>query len=109
MGYTMKTNIPGLLGLNEEHSTLDTPVFEKNLSSKTWGYADMDRTMRRGEAWFDSNNVYHQPDKSKPINKYARIGDGMLVKNTIIPVGHAASPVEKDVYNKTKKHPVKLS
>ena len=104
----MKTNISGLLGLNEEHSTIDTPVFEKNLGSETWGWADMDRTitinkklndqqkadavehenehvlqMRSGEAWFDGNNVYHHPDKSEPIQTYARVGDGMIVKNNI--------------------------
>jgi len=134
MGYKMKTNIPGLLGLNEEHSTIDTPVFEKNLSSKTWGWADMDRTitinkklndqqkadavehenehvlqMRSGEAWFDGNNVYHHPDKSKPIQSYTRVGNGIIVKNNIIPLGHPKSPVEKDVYKKTGKTPTQLT
>ena len=104
----MKTNIPGLLGMNEEHSTLDIPVFEKNLG-KAWGYADMDRTvtinsklnedqkeeavkheklhvmqMKKGEAWFDSNNVYHQPKKDEPVQVYPRVGNGMIVKGEVI-------------------------
>jgi len=133
MGYTMKTNIPELLGLNEKHSTPDTPVFEENLGG-AWGYANMDRTihinsklsdsqkekavehekehvlqMRSGEAWFDSNNVYHQPDKSEPIQTYKRIGNGILVKGKVIPNGHSENPIEKPVYNKTGHKPTKLS
>ena len=129
----MKTNIPGLLGLNEEHSTPDIPVFEKNLGG-SWGYADMDRTvhinsklnekqkkeavdherehifqMRSGEAWFDSNNVYHHPNKSEPIQTYKRIGNGILVKDKVIPNGNLQNPIEKPVYNKTGFKPTKLS
>jgi hypothetical protein len=133
MGYTMKTNIPGLLGINEELSTPDVPVFEKNLG-KAWGYAKMDRTidinsklndkqkkdahehellhvmqMRSGEAWYDNNNVYHHPDKSKPIQVYQRIGGGMLVNGKIIKVGDPNNPIEKPIYNKTGKHAAKIS
>jgi hypothetical protein len=133
MGYTMKTNIPGLLGLNEEHSTPDIPVFEENLGG-AWGYANMDRTihinsklndsqkekaveheqehvmqMRKGEAWFDNNNVYHQPDKSKPIQTYKRVGNGILVKGKVIPNGHSENPIEKSVYNKTGYKPTNLT
>jgi len=133
MGYKMKTNIPGLLGLNEDHSTPDTPVFESNLGN-AWGYANMDRTihinskltdqqkekavehekehvlqMRKGEAWFDNNNVYHQPDKSKPIQTYTRVGNGILVKGKVIPNGHPNNPIEKPVYSKTGYKPTKLS
>ena len=129
----MKTDIPGLLGINEELSTPDIPVFEKNLGG-AWGYTNMDRTihinkklndqqkekaveheklhvmqMRSGEAWFDSNNVYHQPDKSKPIQTYLRIGNGILVKGKVIPNGHSENPIEKPVYKKTGFKPTKLS
>ena len=34
----MKSSIPDMLGMNEEHSTPDVPVFEKDLG-KAWGYA----------------------------------------------------------------------
>ena len=44
MGYKMKSSIPGLLGVNEKHSTPDVPVFEKDLG-ESWGHADMDRTI----------------------------------------------------------------
>jgi len=133
MGYKMKTNISEMLGLNEELSTPDVPVFEENLGG-SWGYANMDRTihinnklnnyqkkkavehekehimqMRKGEAWFDSNNVYHQPDKSKPIQTYKRVGSGILVKGRVIPNGHKQSPIEKPVYNTTGFKPTKLS
>jgi len=133
MGYKMKTDIPGLLGINEEHSTPDTPVFESNLGG-VWGYALMDRTihinkklnekqkekaveherehvlqMRKGETWYDMNKVYHHPDKSKPIQTYLRIGDGILVKGKVIPNGHSENPVEKTVYAKTGYKPTKLS
>jgi hypothetical protein len=133
MGYKMKTNIPGLLGMNEEHSTLDIPVFEKNLG-KAWGYADMDRTvtinsklnedqkeeavkheklhvmqMKKGEAWFDSNNVYHQPKKDEPVQVYPRVGNGMIVKGEVISIGDPENPIEKPIYNKTNYFPTKLS
>ena len=133
MGYKMKTNIPGLLGINEEHSTLDIPVFEKNLGGQ-WGYADMDRTitinsklnekqktdavehekehilqMRKGEAWYDQNNIYHKPKHDEAIQIYKRIGDGMMIKGKVIPNGHKDNPIEKPVYNKTGKTPTKLS
>ena len=129
----MKTNIPGLLGMNEEHSTPDVPVFEKNLG-KAWGYADMDRTvtinsklnedqkkeavkheklhvmqMRKGEAWFDSNNVYHQPKKDEPVQVYPRVGNGMIVKGKVISIGDPKNPIEKPIYNKTNYFPTKLS
>ena len=129
----MKTDIPELLGINEELSTPDIPVFEKNLGG-AWGYTNMDRTihinkklndqqkekaveheklhvmqMRSGEAWFDNNNVYHQPDKSKPIQTYTRVGNGILVKGEIIPNGHPENPIEKPVYKKTGFKPTKLS
>ena len=129
----MKTNISEMLGLNEKLSTPDVPVFEENLGG-SWGYANMDRTihinnklnnyqkkkafehekehimqMRKGEAWFDSNNVYHQPDKSKPIQTYKRVGNGILVKGKVIPNGHEESPIEKPVYNITGFKPTKLS
>ena len=125
----MKTNIPGLLGLNEEHSTIDTPVFEKKLSSKTWGWADMDRTitinkklndkqkadaveheklhvlqMRQGEAWFDINNVYHKPKKDESIQVYPRVGNGMVVKGKVIKLGDPNNPIEKPIYSQTKKY-----
>ena len=129
----MKTNISEMLGLNKELSTPDVPVFEENLGG-SWGYANMDRTihinnklnnhqkkkavehekehimqMRKGEAWFDSNNVYHQPDKSKPIQTYKRVGNGILVKGKVIPNGHEQSPIEKPVYNTRGFKPTKLS
>ena len=129
----MKTNIPGLLGINEEHSTPDVPVFEKNLG-KAWGYADMDRTvtinsklnedqkkeavkheklhvmqMRKGEAWFDNNNVYHQPKKDEPVQVYPRVGNGMIVKGKVISIGDPENPIEKPIYNKTNYFPTKLS
>ena len=65
--------------------------------------------MRRGETWYDMNKVYHHPDKSKPIQTYLRIGDGILVKGKVIPNGHSESPVEKPVYAKTGYKPTKLS
>jgi len=133
MGYKMKTNIPGLLGINEELSTPDVPVFEKNLG-KAWGYADMDRTvtinsklnedqkeeavkheklhvmqMRKGEAWFDSNNVYHQPKKDEPVQVYPRVGNGMIVKGKVMSIGDPENPIEKPIYNKTNYFPTKLS
>ena len=133
MGYKMKTNISGLLGLNEEHSTIDTPVFESNLGN-SWGYANMDRTihinsklndkqkeqafeheklhvlqMRKGDAWFDSNNVYHHPDKSEPIQVYARVGDGIMVKGQKISHGDPESPIEKEIYKQTGVYPTQLS
>ena len=40
----MKSSIPDMLGMNEEHSTPDVPVFEKDLG-KAWGYANLDRTV----------------------------------------------------------------
>ena len=129
----MKTDIPELLGINEKHSTPDTPVFEKNLGG-SWGYADMDRTitinsklnekqkkeavkheklhvmqMRKGEAWFDSNNVYHQPKKDEPIQVYPRVGNGMIVKGKVMKLGDPNNPIEKPVYNKTKFFPTKIS
>lgn len=129
----MKTNIPGLLGINEELSTPDVPVFEKNLG-KAWGYADMDRTvtinsklnedqkeeavkheklhvmqMRKGEAWFDSNNVYHQPKKDEPVQVYPRVGNGMIVKGKVMSIGDPENPIEKPIYNKTNYFPTKLS
>jgi len=133
MGYKMKTNIPELLGINEELSTPDIPVFEKNLGS-AWGYTNMDRTihinkklndqqkekaveheklhvmqMRSGEAWFDSNNVYHHPKKDEPIQVYPRVGNGMIVKGKVMKFGDPNNPIEKPVYNKTKFFPTKIS
>ena len=29
--------------------------------------------MRRGEAWYDNNNVYHKPNLSEPIQVYKRV------------------------------------
>ena len=129
----MKTDIPGLLGVNEKHSTLDIPVFEKNLGSE-WGYADMDRTvtinsklnekqkneavkheklhvmqMKTGEAWFDSNNVYHHPKKDEPIQVYPRIGNSMIVKGKKMEVGDPNNPIEEPIYEKTNFFPTKLS
>ena len=129
----MKTDISGLLGLNEKHSTLDIPVFEKNLGGD-WGYADMDRTitinsklnekqkdeavkheklhvmqMKTGEAWFDSNNVYHQPKKDEPIQVYPRVGNSMIVKGEKIAIGDPKNPIEKPIYDKTGFFPTKLS
>ena len=129
----MKTDIPGLLGINEKHSTPDTPVFEKNLGG-SWGYADMDRTitinsklnekqkeeavkheklhvlqMRKGEAWFDENNVYHHPKKDEPIQVYPRVGGGMLVKGKVMKLGDPNNPIEKPIYDKTKFFATKIT
>ena len=127
-GYKMKTNIPSLLGLNEELSSLDIPVFEKNLPGSAGGWADMDRTiiinsklnkkeksdvvehekehvlqMRKGEAWYDSNNVYHKPNLGDPIQTYKRVGDHwMAVNGKIIALGDKNNPIEKPIYNKTE-------
>ena len=65
--------------------------------------------MRKGEAWFDSNNVYHQPKKNEPIQVYPRIGNGMIVKGEIMKVGDPENPIEKPIYNKTNYFPTKLS
>ena len=129
----MKTDIPGLLGINEKLSTPDVPVFEKNLGN-SWGYADMDRTvtinsklnedqkkeavkheklhvlqMRTGEAWFDNNNVYHHQKKDEPIQVYPRVGNGMIVKGKVMKLGDPNNPIEKPVYSKTGYKPTKLS
>ena len=45
MGYKMNSTIPDLLGINEELSTYDVPVFEKNMPEKVWGTANMDKTI----------------------------------------------------------------
>jgi hypothetical protein len=132
MGYKMKNSIPGLLGINEKHSTPDTPVFEKNLG-ESWGYADIDRTitinknlnekqkadavehekehinqMRSGRSWYDQNNVYFKPNKNEPVQVYKRVGDKMIVKGNAMDVGHPDNPIEKEVYNKTKVYPTKI-
>ena len=127
-GYKMETNIPSLLDLNEELSSLDIPVFEKKLVGSAGGWANMDRTiiinsklnkkekadvvehekehvlqMRKGEAWYDSNNVYHKPNLGDPIQTYKRVGDHwMVVNGKIIALGDKNNPVEKSIYNKTK-------
>lgn len=128
----MKKNISGLLGLNEEHSTPDTPVFEKDLGN-TWGYAEMDRTitinsklnkkqkadavehekehilqMRSGRSWYDNNNVYFKPKKDEPIQVYKRIGDKMIVKGNAMDIGDPKNPVEKEVYEKTGVYATKI-
>ena len=128
----MKSSIPDMLGMNEEHSTPDVPVFEKDLG-KAWGYANLDRTvtinsklnedqkeeavkheklhvmqMRKGEAWFDSNNVYHKPTKGSPILKYKRIGDKMLVGGKAMHVGDPKNPIEKEVYEQTGEYPTPI-
>jgi hypothetical protein len=132
MGYKMKNSIPGLLGINEKHSTPDTPVFEKDLG-ESWGHADMDRTitinknlnekqkadaveheklhvlqMRSGRSWFDGNNIYHKPKKDEPIQAYKRVGDNMIVKGNAMKVGDPENPVEKEVYSITKKFATKI-
>ena len=125
MGYKMRSSIPEILGINEELSTPDVPVFEKNLG-KAWGYAKMDRTieinsklddnekkhvhehemehvmqMRRGEAWYDNNNVYHKPSLSEPVQVFKRVGGGFLVNGKKMETGDPKNPIEKPVYNKT--------
>jgi hypothetical protein len=132
MGYKMKNSIPGLLGINEKHSTPDTPVFEKDLGG-AWGFAEMDRTitinkklneqqkadavehekehvnqMRSGRSWYDQNNVYFKPNKDEPVQVYKRVGDKMIVKGNAMDVGHPDNPIEKEVYNKTKVYPTKI-
>ena len=119
MGYKMKTDIPGLLGINEKHSTPDTPVFEKNLGS-AWGVANNDRTifvnsklskknkkhaaehehlhvmqMRMGLVNYDNKNIYFRNTLFEPLKKYAR-------KN--IQAGKTTLPWEKQVYDITKKY-----
>tara|TARA_R100001509_G_scaffold12275_2_gene6338 strand:+ start:250 stop:651 length:402 start_codon:yes stop_codon:yes gene_type:complete len=133
MGYKMRSSISGLLGINEKFSTPDVPVFEKNLSD-SWGYADMDRTitinsklnekqkadaveherehvlqMRKGEAWYDQNNIYHKPKNNEAIQVYKRVGEGMIVKGMKMELGDPNNPIEKPVYEKTKTYPTKLS
>jgi len=128
----MKTSIPGLLGMNEEHSTPDIPVFEKDLG-KAWGYAELDRSvtinknltdkqkeiasrheklhvlqMRQGKTWYDSKNVYHKPTKGSPILKYKRIGDKMLVGGKAMHVGDPKNPIEKEVYDQTGEYPTPI-
>ena len=128
----MKSSISGLLGINEEHSTPDIPVFEKNLKG-TWGYAELDRTvtinsklnkkqkadaaeheklhvlqMRQGKTWYDSNNVCFKPEKNEPIQVYKRVADGMIIKGQKIKYGDPDNPIEKEVYNKTKVYPTKI-
>ena len=128
----MKSSIPGLLGVNEKHSTLDVPVFEKDLG-KAWGYADLDRSitinknldenqkeqavrheklhvlqMRQGKTWYDSKNVYHKPTKGSPILKYKRIGNKMLVGGKPMHVGDPKNPIEKEVYAQTGEYPTPI-
>ena len=132
MGYKMKSSIPGLLGINEEHSTPDTPVFEKKLGS-SWGHAEMDRTitinkdlndkqkadvvehekehiiqMRSGRSWYDNNNVYFKPKKDEPVQVFKRVGDGMIIKGKKMKYGDPNNPIEKEVYDKTKVYPTKI-
>jgi hypothetical protein len=132
MGYKMKNSIPGLLGINEKHSTPDTPVFEKDLG-QSWGHAEMDRTitvnknlnekqkkdavehekqhilqMRSGRSWYDNNNIYHKPKKDEPIQVYKRVGNKMIVKGHAMDVGDPSNPVEKEVYSITKKFATKI-
>ena len=128
----MKNSISGLLGINEKHSTPDTPVFEKKMGN-TWGVADMDRTitinkdlnekqkdhavehekehilqMRSGKSWFDGNNVYHKPEKDSPIQAYKRVGSKMIVKGNAMEIGDPKNPVEKEVYDKTGVYATKI-
>lgn len=128
----MKNSIPGLLGINEKHSTPDIPVFEKDLGD-SWGHAEIDRTvtinknlnpkqkaaaaeheklhimqMRQGKTWYDSKNVYFKPEKDEPIQVYKRVGDGMIIKGQKVEYGDTKNPIEKEVYNKTKVYPTKI-
>jgi len=133
MGYKMKSSIPDMLGINEKHSTPDTPVFEKDLGSNIWGYAQSNRSitinknlnekqkeqavehekkhvvqMRSGKAWYDSNNVHHKPEKDKPIQVYKRVGNKMIVKGKAMEIGSPDNPVEKEVYDQTGVYATKI-
>jgi hypothetical protein len=120
MGYKMNSNIPDLLGINEELSTYDVPVFEKNMPEKVWGTANMDKTihinkdlnkkdketvvehetehilqMRKGLVSYDSNNVYW---RGNPFQQFA------IYDRDDIKEGDHKLPWEKAVYDKTKKY-----
>ena len=60
MGYKMRSSIPEMLGLNEEHSTPDTPVVEENMPKNVWGYASIDRVVH-------INDKLNKKDKAKAV------------------------------------------
>jgi|TARA_R100000027_G_scaffold19249_1_gene13961 Zn-dependent peptidase ImmA (M78 family) len=120
MGYTMKSNIPELLGINPELSTYDIPVFEKDLEKGHWGAANRDRTIhvnknisdknkkhavehemehikqfRNGTVRYDNKNIYYKPTLKSPIN--------IIARNSIKEGAHNL-PWEKAIYDKTKKY-----
>lgn len=117
----MNSNISELLGINEEHSTPDIPVFEKSLPKDVWGVAKMDRTievnsklnkkdiakvvrhekehviqMRKGLVSYDNKNVYY---RKHPLKQF------LIFPRNKIKTGSHSLPWEKDVYNKTGEYP----
>ena len=64
--------------------------------------------MRSGKAWYDSNNVYHKPEKDEPIQVYKRVGNKMIVKGKAMEIGSPDNPVEKEVYDQTGVYATKI-
>ena len=93
----MRSSISEMLGLNEEHSTPDTPVVEESMPKNVWGYASVDRVvhindklnkkdkakavehekehvmqMRKGLVSYDHENVYYRTHPLKQFTAYPR-------------------------------------
>ena len=120
MAFTMKSNVPGLLGINAELSTYSVPVFEKDLPNGIWGAANIDRTIviekdlkpkdkkaavehemmhimqfKNGSVRYDNKNVYYKPNKADAIK--------IFPLSTIRPGDHKL-PWEASIYKKTKTY-----
>lgn len=120
MAFTMKTNIPSLLGINAELSTYSVPVFEKDLPDGIWGTANIDRTVhinkdlnkkqkkdavehemehikqfRNGSVSYDTKNIYYKPSTGSPMR---------IIPQKSIKLGGHGLPWERAVYDKTKTY-----
>jgi len=120
MAFTMKSNVPGLLGINAELSTYSVPVFEKDLPNGIWGAANIDRTIviekdlkpkdkksavehemmhimqfKNGSVRYDNKNVYYKPNKGSATEIFPLAS---------IRPGNHKLPWEKSIYDKTKTY-----